>query len=530
MMPRGRMQAIVLLAGSALVSMNACAPTARDRSRQIEAPIVVAVAAAPVGFDPRLALDDGSERISYLVYNRLLELDDTMRPSPGLAERYERVDPRTYRVFLRRNVRFHDGHILTARDVVYTITSIVEPESKSPRKGAYKVMTSVTALDDSTVEFRLAEPFEAFPMQLVVPIVPEGAGDELRTAPIGTGPYRFVRYAVDDHVELAPFRAYFGGPPRNAGIIVKIVPDDTMRGLELRKGSVDVVINDVPPDVVHAFRTEGRLHVETSPGTDYAYIGVNTQDRVLSDPRIRRALAHAVDREAIVQHLRRSLATVATGLLPASSWAYAPDVRTFPYDPARAARLLDDAGYRDPDGDGGAPRFALTLKISTNEFIRLQATVLQENFRAVGVDLDVRQYEFATLFADVIKGNFQLTTLQWVGGAMADPDILRRVFHSEQVPPAGFNRGRYRNPEVDRLLDEASRSTDTTERTRLYAEVQRQVADDQPYISLWHKVNVAVMQPGVSGLHLGVLADFRALKDVARTPDVKVSAGARDRY
>src|SRR5262249_4305074 len=149
----------------------------------------------------------------------------------------------------------------------------------------------------------------------------------------------------------------------------------------------------------------------------------------------------------------------AAGLLPPVSWAYEPDVFTFTYDPAKAKALLDEAGHPDPDGDGPQPRVPLPLKVSNVEFNRLQAEAVQQNLRAVGIALDVRTYEFATLYADVLKGNFQLFTLQWVGGAVADPDILRRVFHSTQVPPTGFNRGFFHDPRVDRLLDEAAATT-----------------------------------------------------------------------
>jgi peptide/nickel transport system substrate-binding protein len=146
----------------------------------------------------------------------------------------------------------------------------------------------------------------------------------------------------------------------------------------------------------------------------------------------------------------------------------------------------------------------------------LQATVIQQNLRAVGIDLDVRSYEFATLFADVLKGNFQMYTLQWTAGSLADPDILRRVFHSTQVPPAGFNRGYYSNPRVDALLDQAATSADQARRVELFKEVQRLVALDVPYVSLWNKTNIVMAQRSLSGIQVGAMADLRFLKDVAR--------------
>ena len=479
--------------------------------------MIVAIPSGPNNLDPRIGTDDNSQRVAQLVFSYLMTLDENLRVAPALAERLENPDPLTYVAHLRRGVRFHDGHELTSRDVVYTFTSLMAPDFISPRKGAYRIVESVTALDDYSVQFRLKEPFGSFPVQLVLPIVPAGAGAELRSFPIGTGPYRFVRYDVDDRVVLSAFEGYYDGLPNNPGVVLKVIPDDTMRGLELRKGTVDLVINDIAPDIAHQLEREGRLSIVTGPGTDYQYIGFNVRDAFLADTRLRHAIAYAIDREAIVEYLRRGQARVATGLLPPVSWAYEPAVRAFGKDPARARQLLDEAGYRDPDGDGPLPRLTLSLKISTNEFIRLQATVIQQDLRRVGIDLDVRSYEFATLYADVLKGNFQMFTLQWVGGAVADPDILRRVFHSQQVPPAGFNRGHYSNPEVDRLLDEAAHEGDEPTRKRLFGSVQKIVAEDQPYVSLWTKTNVAVMQPGIAGLRLLPTTDFTVLKDVRKT-------------
>ncbi len=193
----------------------------------------------------------------------------------------------------------------------------------------------------------------------------------------------------------------------------------------------------------------------------------------------------------------------AVGILPPASWAFEPEVFQFAHDPARARALLDEAGYRDPDGDGPAPRLRLTLKVSTNEFARLQAAVIQEDLKQVGIELDVRSYEFATLYADVLKGNFQLFSLQYVG--VSDPDMLRRAFHSKQMPPVGFNRGYYENAAVDRLIDEASSAPDDATRRQLFGEAQRLIAEDAPYISLWYKTNVAVYRAGLRGR--GALAD-----------------------
>jgi len=508
-----------LAAAAAAVAATLAAGACRPAPATDPSIITVGIRTAPNTLDPRQAGDEISQRVAELIFSPLFVLGPDLKSQPHLAARLDNPDPLTYVVHLRRGVRFHDGHELTSADVVYTYSAFLDPAYVSPHKGAFSSLQSVTALDAYTVEFRLKAPFSAFPMQLVLqpPIVPAGSGDALRTFPIGTGPYRFVEYADDDHVTLSAFEGYFDGLPNNAGLVLKVVPDDTMRGLELRRGSLDVVINDLPPDIVHQLRREDSLQSATSPGLDFSYLGINFRDPVLADWRVRHAIGHAIDRQAIVDHLRRGLARLATGLVPSQGWAYEPDVQQFDFDPGRARALLDEAGYRDPDGDGPQPRLRLSLICSTNEETRLQSAIIQENLKRVGIDLDVRSYEFATFYQDVLKGRFQLFSLQWAGGALVDPDILRRVYHSSQVPPAGFNRGNYRNPEVDRLLDAAAASASDEERRELYSEVQRVVARDAAYIPVWNKTNVVVGQRSLAGLHVGATGDFMGLRDVKRT-------------
>ena len=496
------------------------ASTSCERSEQRSDPnvITVAVRNPPNNLDPRIANDETSSRLGQLVFSSLTDLGDDLRARPTLAESIENPDPLIWIVRLRRGVKFHDGEELTSEDVVFTFGKLIDPVFVSPYKGAYRMLASVRPLDTYTVEFTLKEPFVSFAEQLTTPpVVPAHRADSLSREPVGTGPYRFVRYDTDDQVVLAAFEDYFEGRPNNSGIILKIVPDDTIRALELRKGSVDIVINQLPPDIVHQFEESGELQVIPSSGLDFMYVGVNMRDPVLSDKRVRHAIGYAINRQAIVDHLRRGLARVAQGpLIPPQVWAFEPAVHRFDYDPERAIGLLEEAGYRDPDGDGPLQRVRLTLKVSNIEEFVLQATVIQQDLRRVGIDVDVRSYEFATFFADVVNGNVQLYAMQWVGGAVADPDMLRRVFHSQQIPPAGFNRGRYINPQVDRLLDLATRSLVESERRKYYSDVQKLVAEDAPYIPLWNRTNAIVARRDLTGLHLNAIGAYQSLKDVRR--------------
>jgi peptide/nickel transport system substrate-binding protein len=275
-------------------------------------------------------------------------------------------------------------------------------------------------------------------------------------------------------------------------------------------------VNDISPDIALQQSRDPRLSMTTSAGTDFQYLGMNLRDPVLAHVEVRQAISCAIDRAAIVTYLRRDLATPAAGVLPPVSWAAVSGLPACSQDPEQARRLLDAAGFPDPDGAGPASRFRLVLEVSNIEFNRLQSTVIQNDLRAVGIDLDVRMYEFATLYADVVAGRFQMFSLQWTGGALADPDILRLIFHSSQVPPAGFNRGFFADAEVDALLDEASRTLDEGRRRMLYDAVQRRIALLVAYIPLWHKTNFVVAQRSLTGVRIDPAASLLFLAGVAR--------------
>ena len=501
-------------AGRWLLLALSAAAGCTDHQRGSADPIVIAIANSPAILDPRIGTDEYSQKAHQLLFDTLFKIDKDLRVVPELAASYETPDPVTYLIHLRRGVRFHNGRELTAADVTYTFRSFLDPKFGG-RSGAYRMVSAVDTVDPYTVRFTLKEPSASFLVNLVMGIVQEGSGQANVRSPIGSGPYKLAEFIPDDRLVLAPFEDYWGGAPKNAGIVMKVVPDDTMRGLELRKGTVDMVVNDLSPDIVWQLGAERKLQSTTADGTDYAYVGLNMRHPELAKPAVRRAIGFAINREAIVTHLRRGLGRQAVGIVPPMSWAFARDVFTFRHDPGEARRLLDEAGLHDPDGDGPAPRLTLTLRTSTSEIYRLQAAAIQHDLAEAGVRLEVRSTETQTLFADIVRGNFQLYTAVFVG--VTDPDMLRRVFHSAQRPPIGLNRVHYVNTEVDRLIDRAGASTDETVRRGLYEDAQRIIATEAPYIPLWYRTNVAVYQPGLDGVALSPVADFGFLRNVRRT-------------
>ncbi len=464
----------------------------------------------PANLDPRIGTDAQSQHLDSLLFSGLLERDAQMNLRGDLAERWEAPDPLTYVFHLRRGVRFHNGQPLTSADVKFTFDSILSGAVKTTKRGTFRMLAAVEAPDASTVVFRLREPFASFPWNLVRPgvgIVPAGAGADFAQHPIGSGPFRFVSARQDEEVVLERNPNYFGLVPGIVRARFRVVPEATVRALELRKGTADLVLNSLAPDMVPVLARQPALEVTEQPGTIYAYVAYNLDDPVLAHREVRQALAYATDRAALVAYLLRGQGRLADGLLPPNHWAYEPDVPRYSYDPARAEQLLDAAGFPRRAGAEGNMRLKLTLKTSTEELPRLLAAVLQDQWRRVGVELELRALEFATFYADITRGNFQLYTFRWVGGNN-DPDIFEYVFHSRKIPPDGANRGHYRNPRLDALLDQARVEPEREKRRRIYSEVQRIVATDQPYLNLWYFDNVCVHRRRVTHVELTPSGDY----------------------
>ena len=490
----------VVLASSMLLSCS---------SRPAPNTLVMLIEFSPTNLDPRVGTDAQSELIDELLFDSLVRKDQHFNLVPGAAERWDIPDPRTYIFHLRPGIRFHDGRPLTSKDVKWTLDSMRNGTMTTIKGATYKLVDRVDTPDDLTVVMHLTEPFSPLLWNLsegAFGIVPYGSGKDFKNNPVGSGPFRFVRFDPDSQLIVERNDQYWGQRPQLERIRFAIVPDDTTRALELRKGSADIAAaNSFPTDMVRALERESNIVVQRHSGTSLAYLAMNLRDPILKDVRVRQALAYAIDRETILRYLFSGLGRLSDSVLPPEHWAYDGDGAHYPYDPARANALLDAAGY--PRGKDGV-RFRLTMKTSTVDIARLLAAVLQQQLRQAGIALDIRSFEFATFYSDVTKGAFQLYSLRWIGYTNQDPDIFEDAFHSASFAPKRANRGYYSNPEVDRLIEEGRRTLDQTRRKQIYAEVQRILARDLPYIDLFYMDNVLVHTPRVKNVEIGVSADY----------------------
>jgi len=485
-------------------------------SRPEPGTLVMLIESSPTNLDPRVGIDAQSELIDSLISDDLLSRGDNLNVAPGLADRWETPDPRTFVFHLHPGVKFHDGRPLTSRDVKWTFDSLLSGKIRSTKAAAYKYVDRIDAPDEVTVVFHMKEQDATLLWNLsdgAIGIVPYGSGDEMTLHPVGSGPFRFVSAETDREVVLERNDNYWQERAKVARVRFSVVPDINTRALELRKGSGDIAVNSLTPDMVLTLSRENGLAVERSPGTRLAYLAFNLRDPMLKDVRVRQAIAYALDRRPMIEYLWRGEAQAARSLLPVQSWAYNGDVPDYEHDPAQANRLLDAAGYPLVNG----VRFHITMKTSTDENTRLMVAVMQQQLREVGIVLDIRSFEFATFFADVTHGAFQMYGLRWIG-ANEDPDIFEYSFDSAKFPPNGANRSFYSNPRLDELVDRARREIDPAARKPLYFEVQRILANDLPYINLWYLDNVVVHTQRVKNLRLNPSGNYDFLRTAELAP------------
>lgn len=518
--------ALALLLGGWLLFGAAC-----QRADDDAAPtLVMAVETPPITFDPRGPTNSETAHIQQLIFHTLVRTNERFEIVPELAERWE-VDQaqRRYTFHLRSGVTFHDGRRLTARDVAYTFNSLIAPHFDSPKRAAFSKLDRVEAVDAHTVVFHCRERYPGLLVDLLaVGIIPEGSGETIAEHPIGTGPFQLEKYIESQEVDLRAFPEAFGGGPGVERLRIRIIRDPTTLSLELLSGAVQLAFNTrLSPDFIEEQRRSGALKVIVADGASIEYLVLNTADPILSDRRVRQAIAYALDRRAIIESLFRGQAREAATVLPPGHWAYHPGVRHYAYDPRQAERLLEAAGYPDPDGPGPAPRLHLTLKTSSAEQARQVATIIQEQLRRVGIALDLQSFELQTYLNDLNRGRFQIGYLR-LPGANRFVDIFKAAFGSRSIPfdpsvsereRTGFlNRARYRNPALDELIAAAEATSDRQEQLRLYARIQEILADDVPWIYLWYPANVAVMSPRVKNAHIPTSADFTFIKDLTLAP------------
>jgi len=460
--------------------------------------LVIAFDGPPTNLDPRVGTDTYCGRVWDMTASGLIKLTPGGDFTADVAQKWETPDDKTIVFHLNPNAKFQDGRPITSKDFKFTFDSMMAPGFQSAKKSGYSAVASFEAPDDHTFVVKLAEPnagiFDNFPYMLV----PQGADPGVYAKmPILAGAYKVTEFKTDERLTLKAFDGWVGGKPNIPNVVIRIIPDATTRVLELRRGTVNFEINSVPYDQVDQFKKDSNFKVLTSHGGAYQYIAFNLKDPILAKKEVRQALAYAIDRNRIIRDLLHGYGTVADTMFPPGHWARAENLPSYPFDPNKAKQMLDAAGYRQ---NGSAPRFKLMFRTSTDAEANQQAEMIQQMLKEVGVDLQIQSSEFSTFMDDIKNGRFQMFSLRRAG--ISDPDFYYTIFHSKSLAPNGQNRGYYVNPRVDQLIEQGRTTFDRAKRKAAYTEVQKILADELPYISLYHRDNVAIMRSNIDGFEM----------------------------
>ncbi len=432
--------------------------------------ITFAIAQAPLNLDPRYATDAASERINRLIYQPLVDFDATARPAWILASG-DAVSNTEYRFILQKQATFHNGDALTARDVKATYDSFKNLKD-SPHAAEFANIESIQLENDKTLIFKLKQPDAHFVEKLIIGILPKKLieqNHDFSHNPVGSGPLKFESWQHGLKLKRTT---------DNQLITLQEVKDPTVRVLKLKKGEVDLIQGDLPPELVKHLQGMAGIRLNTGSGANYSYLGLNMQDPILKNIKVRQALAHAIDRQLIIDKVMVNNTRIAGAILPPEHYTNANNqLAAYDYNPQLSKKLLTEAGVKLP--------LKLVYKTSTDAFRVRLATIMQAQMREAGIELTIKSLDWGTFFADVKQGNFQLFGLTWVG--IKTPEIYTKAFGSGYFPPNGFNRGRYADAELDKLLANENWPAATA---RIHAQL--------PYISLWYEGQFAAMQKNIS--------------------------------
>jgi peptide/nickel transport system substrate-binding protein len=448
-----------------------------------------------------------------LIFSKFVKYDDHYRLIPDLITEIPTADNGgispdylVYTYHLRRDARWHDGRPVTSADVKFTFEVIMDPQVNVESREGWDVVASAETPDSHTVVFRLKRPYpdfvsETFYDESVLPahILRDFRGERFHSAPfhhapVGCGPFKFESWTPGSHLVLVANPDYYGEGPYLDGIILKFVPTENALLVQLKTGEIDMFDNANINFIGQLEQIEG-VRVYRTPMLMYEHIDLNTQHDALKDRRVRRALSFATNKREIAERIYNGLVReAALDEFEESRYYSAAAAAQATYDPAMARRLLLEAGWRDTDGDGIVDRSGVPLKLSISASAgqpnrERTELVLREQWRQVGVDLELRNYGPTVLYGTyedggiLKRGTFDVAMYAW----LSSPAPSRRdaLYAASSIPPHGQNHPRFANPEVTRLLEQGSTEPDASTRDTIYRRIQEILVEEAPVIPLF---------------------------------------------
>jgi peptide/nickel transport system substrate-binding protein len=523
--PARRAVTAVFLAGSLLAGCSNEVASAPDPPAPETLPkraygdtLIEALLADVSGLIPNILSDSPSHEVGAMIYSGLVTFDRDLNIVGDLAESWTFSDDcRDLTFKLRPNVKWHDGRPFTADDVLFTYETMVHPKTPTPNRENFKVIAQVEVVSPLTVRIRYKQPYAKalqswglaiLPRHALEPYVRDG---KLREAPqnwqhpIGTGPYRFAERRAGEKVVLVANKDYFAGRPYLSRVVYRIIPSQPTIFLELKAKGIDSTglnaLQFARQTSYPAFAKAYRKY--RYPGNAYTYFGFNLRDPRFADRRVRHAIAHAINKRELIDGVLFGLGREATGPFKPGTWPHNPDVKTFPYDPARSKVLLAEAGWKERNANGllvkdGKPFTFELLTNQGNEERKKVAEIVQASLREIGIGVEIRVIEWAAFIKEYVKKRrFEAIVLGW--GIGQDPDQYE-IWHSSKSGPDDLNHVSYANPEVDALLEKGRSSCAQPDRVASYHRLHEILAEDQPLVFLYFRDTLPVVSSRVFGI------------------------------
>jgi peptide/nickel transport system substrate-binding protein len=448
-----------------------------------------------------------------LIFSKFVKYDDHFQLIPDVITEIPSVenggisaDHRVYTYHLRSGVRWHDGRPLTSADVRFTFDVIMDPKVNVESREGWEAVASLDTPDDTTVVFHLKRPYpdfvgETFFDEPVLPahLLRDAVGERFHSArfhraPVGSGPFRFKSWTPGSHLELVANPDYYGEGPYLDAIIFKFVPNENTLLVQLKTGEIDAFDNANINFISQLDAIDG-VRVYRTPMLMYEHLDLNTENPILADRRVRRALSYATHKAEIAERIYNGLVVAAPlDEFPESRYYSAAAAERARFDLAAARRLLHEAGWRDTDGDGILDRDGLPLKLTITASAgqpnrERTELVLREQYRAVGVDVEIRNYGPTVLYGTfedggiLKRGSFDIAMYAWL--STPEPSRREALYSATSVPPEGQNHPRFRDRELTQLLEQGSAETDGAKREEIYQRVQEILVDEAPVIPLF---------------------------------------------
>ncbi len=513
------------LCGLFLAALTVCCLFGCQKSEEAQngGTLTLSFTSNPDNLNPIVCCDSSAMPIFDLVFNTLLKLDEHLEPIPELAESWEVSEDGLIWLFqIRRGVLFHDGEELTAEDVAFTFSSIVDPKNQSPFASSYSMVESFQTQGKYMFKVVLKEPFVPLPALLYdISIVPadifeEGNMDpaEFGGKPVGTGPFQFVDWR-EQEIELAANRKYFDGEPRLQKVIFNFYPDKNAAWSALMRAETDLVL-DLSQDDYDVIKDDARFITYTYDSYYYYTMLFNLEDPLFSNRMVRTALDIAIDRRDLIESVLEGRGIQTTGPFFPGSWPYNSEIKPREYDPSSAIEILNDLGWYDYDGDRilekAGEELRIDLLVDKGDLAKEHlAQRISWQLARIGVRTTVKLLDRKELFDEKLSpGKFQAVLLQF--NAWVDPvKYFPRFWHSCNVGLMNFSR--YQNPEVDRLIEMDRGVINPDERRHIYNRIHRLIFDDTPAVFLFFKQKLVGVSSRFGGVILSPLTFLASIKD-----------------